>query len=93
MDKNSDKETNKANWKSKVSNGDWITGTVTRIADNGWGTFQPANAHTTISITPKMVTDNQLNEKDIIKIIAEPSPDGNKTFIKAINREGCHKNN
>jgi hypothetical protein len=87
MENNLDKDTNKARWKSKLSNGDWITGTVTRIADNGWGTFQPDNAHTTVSIPPKMVTDNQLNETDSIKIIAEPSPDGTKNFIKAISRE------
>ena len=87
MENNLDKDTNKARWKSKVSNGDWITGTVTRIADNGWGTFQPENAHNTVSIPPKMVADNQLKEADSIKIIAEPSPDGTKTFIKAISRE------
>jgi hypothetical protein len=87
MENNLDKDTNEARWKSKVSNGDWITGTVTRIADNGWGTFQPENAHNTVSIPPKMVADNQLKEADSIKIIAEPSPDGTKTFIKAISRE------
>lgn len=87
MENNLEKDTNKARWKSKVTNGDWITGTVTRIADNGWGTFQPENAHNTVSIPPKMVADNQLKEADSIKIIAEPSPDGTKTFIKAISRE------
>jgi hypothetical protein len=87
MVNNFDKDTNKARWTSKVSNGDWITGTVSRIADNGWGTFQPDNAHATVSIPPKMVTDYRLNETDSIKIIAEPSPDGTKTFIKAISRE------
>jgi hypothetical protein len=30
--------------------------------------------------------NNQLNESDSIKIIAEPSPDGLKTFIKDIRR-------
>lgn len=33
-----------------------------------------------------MVSDNGLNETDSIKVIAEPSPDGTKTFIKAISR-------
>jgi len=87
VENNGDKDTNKARWKSKVSNSDWITGTVTRIAENGWGTFQPDNAHATISIPPKMVSDNGLHETDSIKVIAEPSPDGTKTFIKAISRE------
>jgi hypothetical protein len=34
-----------------------------------------------------MVTNNRLNETDSIKIIAEPSPEGTKTYIKAISRE------
>ncbi len=87
MENNRDKTTNKARWKSKLSNGEWITGKVTRIAENGWGTFQPDNAHATISIPPKMVSDTGLNEDEAIKVIAEPSPDGTKTFIKAISRE------
>jgi hypothetical protein len=86
MKNNPDKETNKNLWKSKVSNGDWITGRVTRIAENGWGTFQPDNALTKISIRPEMVIENQLILNDSIKIISEPSPDGAKTFIKAISR-------
>jgi hypothetical protein len=86
MGNNTDVAINKARWKSKVINGDWITGTVIRVAENGWGTFQPDNAHGTISIPPKMVSDNQLNETDSIKIIHEPSPDGTKTYIKAISR-------
>jgi hypothetical protein len=45
------------------------------------------NAHNTVGIPPKMVADNQLKEADSIKIIAEPSPDGTKTFTKAISRE------
>lgn len=86
MEKNPDKETNKTRWKSKVSVGDWISGTVIRIADNGWGTFQPESAQSTISILPKLVSDNQLKEGDTIKVISEPSPDGSKTYIKAIQR-------
>jgi len=84
MENNPDIDINKSRWKSKVSNGGWIPGTVNRIAENGYGTFQPENELTTISILPKMVSDNQLNENDSIKIIAEQSPDGKKTHIKAI---------
>lgn len=83
---NNDIEVNKSRWKNKLNNDDWIKGTVTRIAENGWGTFQPVNASSTISIPPKMVKDNSLNETDSIKAITEPSPDGTKTFIKAISK-------
>ncbi len=81
---NPDEAINKTRWKSKM---DWIIGKVTRIAENGWGTFQSENDHPTISIPPKMVSDNQLNETELIKIIAEPSPESNKFHIKAISRE------
>ncbi len=84
MKSNLDKGINETRWKCKVSNGDWITGKVTRIAENGWGTFQPDNGHVTVSIPPQMVIDKRLNETDSIKIIAEPSPDGKKTFIKQL---------
>ena len=73
--------------KSKVALGDWILGSVTRIAENGWGTFKPDDSHAAISIIPKMVSENGLNENDQIKVITQPSPDGSKTFIKAISRE------
>lgn len=89
IDNNSDIEKNKLLWSNNeeslsVENDEWITGTVTRIAENGWGTFKPDSAIATISIIPKMVTDNNLNEKDSIKVKVEPSPDGTKTFIKEI---------
>ncbi len=87
MSNNQDSATNQSRWKSKLSNGVWIKGTVTRIADNGWGTFQPENTFPTLSIPPKMVNDHGLNENEAIKVITGPSPDGSKTFIKAISRE------
>ncbi|MCC5928983.1 MAG: hypothetical protein JJU28_07035 [Cyclobacteriaceae bacterium] len=61
--------------------------TIASVADNGGGTFQPDNAHATISIPPKMFTANHPIETDSIKIMALPSPDGAKTFVKAISRE------
>lgn len=84
---NDDNASNKARWKSKLTNGEWISGTVTRIADNGYGTFKPDNSHTTISILPQMVRDNRLNEDLAIKVITEPSSDGTKTYIKEISKE------
>lgn len=87
MNNNIDKGLNKSRWKSKLISGDWIKGSVIRIAENGWGTFQPDNASITISIPPKMVCDNSLSENDHIKVITEPSSDGMKTHIKAISKE------
>jgi hypothetical protein len=82
MANNKDKNLNKTLWKNTV--GDWISGTVIRIAENGWGTFQPANAQATISILPKMVVSNNLNESDSIEVFVQPSPDGSKKHITEI---------
>jgi hypothetical protein len=83
VDSNNDPEENKSRWESN----EWITGTVTRIAENSWGTFQPENNSTTIGIPPKIVQDHSLIENEKIKVTTKPSPDGAKTFIKAISRE------
>lgn len=63
---------------------DWIDGYVTRIAENGWGTLQPEDGTSTLSIQPIMVTNNKINEGDKLKIRFELSPDGTKRHIKEI---------
>jgi hypothetical protein len=83
---NPDKVTNTARWKNKASNGDWTSGTITKIAENGWGTFQPDINSPTISIPPKIVQEYGLTENEEIKVITEPSPDRTKTFIKKITK-------
>lgn len=90
VDGHSNINENKTHWiemeiADLISN-EWIEGIVSRIADNGWGTFQPISALATISIPPQMVSNNNLNENDSIKVIAEPSPDGQKKFIKSIEK-------
>ncbi|MFN9111889.1 MAG: hypothetical protein ACK5XN_17635 [Bacteroidota bacterium] len=87
IESNPDHESNKARWKDKVNSGDWITGTVSRIANDGWGTFQPENSNFPLSILPKMVIEHTLNANDSIKVLTEPSPDGTKTFIVSIRKE------
>lgn len=81
---NKDTNINKSRWKSKVINEHWIFGTIIRIADNGWGTFQPENDQATISIPPHMVIDYSLKEADTIKVITVLSSDGTKRHIKEI---------
>lgn len=66
---------------------EWIKGSIIRIADNGWGTFQPDNSSITISVPPKMVQEHNLSENDLIKIITEPSDDKTRTHVKAISKE------
>ncbi len=63
---------------------DWIQGTVTRIAENGWGTFIPNGSTESISIPPNMVRDHSIEEYQKIDVVTKPSPDGNKTHIESI---------
>lgn len=86
LDHNGDKAINKSRWKCKIENGGWIKGQVTRIAENGYGTFKPDNAVNTISIPPKMVVKHDLIANEEIRVIAKPSPDGTRTLIKAISK-------
>ena len=63
---------------------DWIEGHVTRIAENGWGTLQPEDGTSTLSIQPIMVTNNKLSEGDKLKVRFELSQDETKRHIKEI---------
>lgn len=62
----------------------WIEGTVTRIAENGWGTFIPNGSTESISIPPNMVRDHSIEEFQKIDVVTKPSPDGTKTHIESI---------
>lgn len=62
----------------------WIEGTVTRIAENGWGTFIPNGSTESISIPPNMVRDHSIEEYQKIHVVTKPSPDGTKSHIESI---------
>lgn len=82
IDQYPDPEVNKSLWSVIPKNvSQWISGSVLRIADNGWGTFKPTNSHNTISIPPPIVASNNLKNGMAIKITTKPSPDGSKIFI------------
>lgn len=86
IEKNPHKDINRTRWKVKAGNDDWITGSVSQINPNGWGTFQPNNGSSKISIPPDLVTANRLKEGDSIQITTKPSPDRTKTHVKNIKR-------
>lgn len=87
---NNDPELNKKYWvsleeNSNVSNiADWLEGYVDKIAENGWGTFQPSNGSNTISIHPIAISKNQIYPGEKLKVRTELSLDGKKTHIKEI---------
>lgn len=89
MKNNQDKEQNKKRWQKKETTifkteSDWRTGSVTRIAENGWGTFICAEKGDSISIHPNGVKNNKLAENQNIQVRVEQSPDGQKLHIKEI---------
>jgi hypothetical protein len=87
---NSNTEANKSLWIDLVENNnnqnamEWHEGHVTRIAENGYGTFQPNNGSNSLSIHPIAVTQNQITLGDNLNVRTEPSPDGTKLHIKEI---------
>ncbi len=85
MDDNNDINKNKYLW--EVVNQDWVIGVVTKIAYNGFGTFQPESSNKIISILPNMVEEYKLSESEKIKVILKPNSDGTKLFIKIISKE------
>ena len=78
------------NWQlkenSSIAPGNWISGQVIRIAENGYGTFQADNSNEGITITPPMITKYQLKEGDNISVTIKPSQDGKKTYINEISK-------
>jgi hypothetical protein len=61
---------------------DLVIGKVTRIADNGYGTFLPNNDFKTLSILPSLVNEHKLIEGQDIKVSTKK--DGVKTLITEI---------
>lgn len=88
FDEYSDKSINETKW-GLIANpliipGNWISGKVKRVAENGFGTFLPDNSNEEITIHWKMVSSHELKDGDNILVTTEPSPDGKKTHIKEI---------
>lgn len=77
----SDYALNVSYW-AEQSLSDLVIGKVTRIADNGYGTFLPNNETKTLSILPTFVTEHKLSEGQVIKV--RTKIDGIKTLITEI---------
>ncbi len=86
VDENPDIDKNKDLWVSltPVASGAWVPGFLSSVHANGWGTFIPDGSAESLSIPPKLVSDNGLSEGTRIQVITKPSPDGTKTFITDI---------
>jgi hypothetical protein len=84
-DHNTDPNKNKLFWESNsLDDNDWIAGKIIKIAENGYGTFQPNNGGKTISILPAKVKEFALEEGQPIKVVTKYSTDGTKLHIDKI---------
>jgi hypothetical protein len=80
-----DIEINKTFWLSSKSD-DWITGTITQIQINGFGTFKPDNSPQTIGVVPKIMEDNSFKENDRVRVTTKKDSTGTKTYIDLIEK-------
>src|SRR5690606_33198952 len=89
IDENKDVSANQSKWQiinsnETISHGNWVSGTVIRIADNGYGTFKDEANSPTLSIMPSMVKEYDLDKDQKIEVMTKPSSDGSKTYIEKI---------
>ncbi|MFC6998086.1 hypothetical protein [Rufibacter roseus] len=87
---NPDKEKNQVFWiptSLPLNNGEWVNGKVVKIAENGYGTFQPSNGSKTLSIIPPKVKEFNLKEQQEIKVTTKQDGTGTKTLIENIKIE------
>lgn len=64
----------------------WIKGTIVKIADNGYGTFQPQAGGKSISIIPSMVKEQKLSEGMNIEITTKYDVSGTKTYVQELKK-------
>jgi hypothetical protein len=86
-DANADKAKNKLSWESITNSNDqgqWIKGDVTRIASNGYGTFQPKFGANTLTIIPAKIKQFALNEGQPIEVTTKVDLSSGKTLIEDI---------
>ncbi|RKS55879.1 hypothetical protein BC962_0852 [Gillisia mitskevichiae] len=88
IDANSVKSINQKKWelvqKTTSLSGEWVSGKITRISSNGYGTFQPDNEDPTLAVLPNKISEFLLKEDQKIEVTTIPSPCGTKTYIKEI---------
>jgi hypothetical protein len=84
VDNHPEPSENKKFWREiqLITEGEWISGQVIRIAENGYGTFQPMNSGGTITIIPSKVREFNLSENQSIEIIVQM--EGSKKLIQSI---------
>lgn len=92
IDEHPDPGKNKLLWKEipksnpNADNSTWIKGSVTKIAENGYGTFQPDDGSKTVSIIPSKVIELKLIEGNSIEISTAFDDARQKTIITQLRK-------
>jgi hypothetical protein len=88
IDNHPDPDKNKKLWSEIVHDpppGEaWIPGMISRIADNGYATFQPLQGGVTLSIIPSKVREFKLNKNQQIEITTKLDLSGTKKLVEKI---------
>ena len=90
-DLNPNIENNKKSWintASIIQSSDWITGTISQIQSNGYGTFTPDTSSQTLGILPNVMEQYSFKENDRVKITTKPNPrnEGGTPYIDLIEK-------
>lgn len=83
---NSDIALNKTGWKTKWIHGEWIFGTVEKVAENSWWRFLPNDFSSKIGIPPYIAEKNELTEGLKIKIRTKLSSCGGKIHVTDVHK-------
>ena len=86
VDQNQDVSLNRLQWISlNIVSKDsiWIKGEITRIADNGFGTFKPFDGGKTLTVIPAKIQEFILCTQQIVEVITKIDNSG-KTLIENI---------
>jgi hypothetical protein len=92
IDEHPDPKANRLLWKEIAKNNpntdteNWIKGIVIKIAENGYGTFQPDDGSKTVSIIPVKVNELNLKEGNNIEITATFDEARRKTLITQLRK-------
>lgn len=86
-DQNPSYSANINHWKDETESvmiGQWIVGKIIKLAENGYGTFQPNAGGSSISIIPSMVSNFNLKLGQAIEVTTKLDSTGTKTLITEI---------
>jgi hypothetical protein len=87
LDSNSDKKINQSKWELKetvFNSDDFVKGKITKVAENGKGTFESIQLSSTISVRLDLMKEYKLKEGSLITITTKPGSSKTSKFINEI---------